>query len=208
VDAAAPGAAGGGSGERRGARDTAVEAAEVEFGARGYFSTTLAHISVRAGVPLPVLKQLFPSKASIVVSALQPRFAKLRSRVDDDVALGLSPVDIVQRYLGRLASFAVSKRPYVEAFLMVVAHDTASSPETAVEVKRELNLPSLIAPVIETGQRQGIFSCAIDSFEAAAAITNSLLLRCFTRRDDDATRQASAVANALLQGLLIRTPAT
>lgn len=90
---------------------------------------------------------------------------------------------------------------------MVVAHDTASSPETAVEVKRELNLPSLIAPVIETGQRQGIFSCDIDPYEAAAAITNSLFLRCFTRRDDDATSHAAAVAKALLRGLLSRTSA-
>lgn len=186
-------------------RASIIEAADAEFAARGYFSTTLVHISVRAGVPVPVLKQLFPSKASIVVNALLPRFAELRSRIADDIALGLGPVDVVQRYLGRLASFALNKRPYVEAFLMVVAHDTAGSPETAVEVKRELNLPDLLAPVIETGQRQGIFSCDIEPYEAAAAITNSLLLRCFTRRDDDADRQASAVATALLQGLLTRS---
>jgi AcrR family transcriptional regulator len=144
-----------------------VEAAEIEFGARGYFATTLVHISVRAGVPLPVLKQLFPSKASIVVSALRLPFEELRSRVADDTALGLSPTDILTRYLVRLAAFAVRKHPYVEAFLMVVAHDTALSPETAVQVKRELNLPGLIAPVIEAGQSQGVFTSDINPCEAA-----------------------------------------
>ncbi|SDI30998.1 DNA-binding transcriptional regulator, AcrR family [Actinokineospora alba] len=185
-------------------RSAVVDAARVEFAARGYFSTTLVHISVRSGVPLPVLKQLFPSKAMIVVSALRVPFQELKSQVGDDIALGITADVIVKRFLGRLATFAVRHIEYVEAFLMVVAHDTATAPETAIHVKRELDLPSLIEPVIAAGQRNGLFDDALASYDLAAALTNNLLLRCFTRRDDDPLTHAAVVGATCLRGLLVR----
>ncbi|ANZ36055.1 hypothetical protein BBK82_08215 [Lentzea guizhouensis] len=186
-------------------RSAIIAAARAEFAARGYFATTLAHISIRAGVPLSVLKQLFPSKALIVVKALRPQFDELRSKIDDDLALLVAPAVIVKRHLGRLASFAVCNQDFVEAFLMLVAHETATSPEIAVEVRRELDLPSVMTPAIKLGQEHGVFVSTIEAYELSAALTNSLLLRCFTRRDDDAATHAEFIHATCLHGLLSRT---
>ncbi|MCG8927885.1 TetR family transcriptional regulator [Lentzea sp. CC55] len=43
-------------------RSAVIDAARAEFAARGYFATTLMNISIRSGVPLAALKQLFPAR--------------------------------------------------------------------------------------------------------------------------------------------------
>ncbi|MBY8853816.1 TetR/AcrR family transcriptional regulator, partial [Saccharothrix sp. MB29] len=53
-------------------RNAVIAAARHEFAARGYYATTPDHIAARAGVPLTVLRQLFPVKASIVVGGRRP----------------------------------------------------------------------------------------------------------------------------------------
>jgi AcrR family transcriptional regulator len=185
-------------------RGAIVDAARREFGTRGYFATTLGHISISAAVPLPVLKQLFPSKALIVVGALRTHVEDIRRQTNDDRALGLPLTDVITRFLKRLASFALNNREFVEALLAVVAHDTAASPETAVQVKRELDLPGIIVPVIEAAQEHGHVAADLSAYDAAAMAVNTLLLRCFTRREHSADEHAEVVMSVLFYGLLTR----
>jgi AcrR family transcriptional regulator len=189
-------------------RQAVIDAARVEFGERGYFMATLPKIAARAGVPLPVLKQLFSSKAAIVVAALHTGYAVMVQHVRDDVALQFKDSDVVTRHLTRLASFAAHNSEYVESLLMLVAHDTATTPETALLVKNELDLPGLIAPVIAAGQERGVFVSAAGAYDSAAILTNTLLLRWFTRRDEDPATTAVLVGRTLLEGLLGRPDAT
>lgn len=185
-------------------RGAVIKAARTEFGTRGYFSTTLAHISISAKVPLPVLKQLFPSKALIVVEALRVQVEEIRRQTNDDRELGFSLTDIFTRFLKRLSTFALDNREYVEALLAIVAHDTSASPETAVQVKRELDIPEILAPIIQSGQEENVLAADIHSYDAAAMMVNSLLLRCFTRRNDSADQHTAVIMAALFRGLLTR----
>lgn len=182
-------------------RGAIVQAARTEFGTRGYFATTLVHISISAGVPLPVLKQLFPSKAMIVVEALRSHVEEMRRQTNDDRALRLPLPDVVVRFLKRLSALAMDNREYVEALLAVVAHDTAASPDTAVQVKRELDLPGILVPVIQSAQDEKLIVADMSAYDAASMVVNSLLLRCFTRRDDSVDRHAEVVLATLFRGL-------
>ena len=185
-------------------RGAIINAARAEFGTRGYFAATLVHISIGAGVPLPVLKQLFPSKALIVVGALRAPVDELRRQTNDDRALGISLADIIMKFLKRLSALAMDNKEYVEALLAVVAHDTSTSPETAVQVKRELDLPGILVPIIRSAQDEKLIIASLNAYDAAAMVVNSLLLRCFTRREDDADQHANVVASALFHGLFTR----
>ncbi|GLZ40466.1 TetR/AcrR family transcriptional regulator [Actinokineospora sp. NBRC 105648] len=185
-------------------RSALLAAARKEFAARGYFATTPAHIATRAGLSQAVVKQLFPRKSMIVLDALRGPYAELRSMVGDDIALGVEPVAALRRYLTRLAAFAIDHREFVEALLVVMIHDVAVSPDTAEDVERELDLPGLVVPVIESGRRAGVFAADLDPRELAAMLTHNVLLRCFTRRDDEPAAHAAAVEAAMLHGLIAR----
>lgn len=181
-------------------RNAVLTAARLEFGARGYFATTPAHIAARAGVPLAVLGQLFPGKASIVVGALRGEHAELRSLIDDDSALGVTPAAVVRRHLERLAAFALRHREFAEALLMAVVHGATTAEDA--DITRDLDLPGLLAPVVAAGQRAGDFHPDLDPRAVAENLTHGVLLRCFTHRDGDAAHHASAVAAIALRGLL------
>jgi AcrR family transcriptional regulator len=178
-----------------------VDAARRHFEERGYFATTLAHISSGSGVSLEDLKRLFPNKADIVIRALRRPFEELQERVEEDIVLRRDEVAAVRQYLRGLADFARQDHVMTEALLALVAHDTVQSPETATRVKEELDLPGLVTPIIAAGQEKGLFVDILPPGELAAIMTNTLLLRSFTRPEQDAEEVATTISSVLLDGI-------
>ncbi|MGM1061143.1 TetR/AcrR family transcriptional regulator [Saccharothrix sp. Mg75] len=183
-------------------RNAVVAAARQEFAARGYYATTPAHIAARAGVPLVVLRQLFPVKASIVVGALRPEYAELRSLLDDDLALGVAPRRLLRRHLERLAAFTLRNREFAEALLMAVVQDTDAAAADAVH--REIDLAALLVPVLDAGRAGGDFSADHDPAALAGTLTHGTLLRCLTHRGGTPAQHVDAVEALVLHGLLTR----
>ncbi|GAA3464166.1 TetR/AcrR family transcriptional regulator [Saccharothrix longispora] len=184
-------------------RNAVIAAARHEFAARGYYATTPDHIAARAGVPLTVLRQLFPVKASIVVGALRPGCGELRSLLDDDLALGVAPRHLLRRHLERLAAFTLGNREFAEALVMAVVHDTATD-DTTDGISREIDLAGMLVPVIEAGRARGDFGADHDPATLARALTDSTLLHCLTHRDGTAADHVDAVEALALHGLLAR----
>ncbi|MFJ7215992.1 TetR/AcrR family transcriptional regulator [Amycolatopsis sp. NPDC098790] len=185
-------------------RELVLDAARSEFGTRGYFSTTLTHISMAAKLPLRALKRLFPSKALIVVEALRPHVERLRQDTADDRTLGYSTAETVTRFLRRLATITTNDREYIDALLAIVAHETAAAPDVAVRVKADVDIPAILVPALRAGQESGELARLMSAEDAAAMVVNSLFLRCFTRRNETIDQQVSAVMAMLFQGLLAR----
>lgn len=185
-------------------RDAILNAARLEFGSRGYFATKLSDIAANAAVTLPALRQLFRSKAMIVTEALRPTMEKLRNQTEADRRLQRTMTDTAARFVTRLAKICEENREFVGALLAVVAHDTAASPETAVHIKKELDIPGILAPVLRDGQGDNVIVADLDAYDAAAMIVNSLLLRSFSRRDDSVDIHTDMVMSVLFRGLLTR----
>ncbi|WP_033429386.1 TetR/AcrR family transcriptional regulator [Saccharothrix syringae] len=178
-------------------RNAVIAAARHEFAHRGYYATSPAHIASRAAVPLPVLTQLFPVKASIVAGALRGPYADLRSLVDDDLALGVAPTTMLRRHLEQLAAFALNHREFAEALLMAAVHRPAQLDTEAV---REIDLPAVLIPALRAGIAAGDFRADLDARDLAETLAHTLLLRCLTHPDATAAEHAATVGT-LVDGL-------
>lgn len=182
-------------------RAAIVTAARDEFGKRGYFMTRMDDVADIAGVPRAACKTLFPTKPSVIVAALQSRVDRLRESVADDQLLGLDELTILQNHMLRCAQLAADELEFMDALLVAVAHDTYGEPEGLISIKEKLNLPAIIAPVIARGQDSGVFRTSFGPVDLAAGITNTLLMRCFTRRQNSPQDNATFVGELLLDGL-------
>lgn len=182
-------------------RAALLSSARVELGKRGYFMTRMDDIADNAGVPRAAMKKLFPTKPHILVAALQSRIDALRESVADDVLIGLDELDIIDNFLLRCARLAADESAFMDALLVAVAHDTYGEPEGLLSVKTKLNIPAILGPVIARGQEKGTLSLFGTPVDLAAGITNTLLMRCFTRRNISPEDNALFVGNLLLRGL-------
>ncbi|WP_338890687.1 TetR/AcrR family transcriptional regulator [Rhodococcus sovatensis] len=182
-------------------RAAIIEAARTELGKRGYFMTRLDDIADDASVPRAALKKLFPTKLHILVAALQAKVDALRESVADDLLIGLDDVTIIDNFLLRCAQLAANESAFMDALLVAVAHDTYGEPEGMMSVKQKLNIPAIIGPVIQRGQDNGTLALIGTPADLAAGITNTLLMRCFTRRNLSPEENAEFVGDLLLRGL-------
>lgn len=182
-------------------RAAMIDAARTEFGKRGYFMATIDAIAAEAGVPLDAALRIFPTKAHIIVGAMKAGYDKLRQGIEDDIALGHEVISVAEHHFLRCARLAAEERAYMDALMAAVAHDTYAEPDGLISIKRELNFPALLTPLIEGGQRDGVFADDQPAAELAALLTNTLLLRCFTRRTDSPEQNASFVFRLALDGL-------
>lgn len=178
-----------------------LAAARSEFGKRGYFMTQINDIADTAAVPRVAANKLFPTKPHILVAALQSRVDSLRETVADDILIGLGDVAIIENFLLRCAQLASDETEFMDALLVAVAHDTYGEPESLLSLKEKLNIPSIIAPIVQRGQDNGAMSTISAPMDIAAGITNTLLLRCFTRRSDSPADNAAFVGAMVLNGL-------
>ena len=182
-------------------RAAIIAAARTELGKRGYFMTRMDDIADNAGVPRGAMKRLFPTKPHILVAALQSRVDALRESVADDILLGLDEVSIIDNFLLRCAQLAADEIAFMDALLVAVAHDTYGEPEGLLSIKEKLNIPAIIGPVIQQGQDAGTLALIGTPADLAAGITNTLLMRCFTRRSVSPEDNAAFIGNLLLRGL-------
>lgn len=186
-------------------RASMIVAARNEFDKRGYFSSSLDAIADEAAVPVSVARQIFPTKAHIIVGALRTKYARLAESVDDDLMIHGDDVDlVVRKHLERCAHLVVQELVFMDALMAVVAHDTYSEPDGMLAIKEELDFPALLEPVILRGQRNGRFDRELSPRDLAALVTNTMLLRCFTRRAVTPEANAEFVGTLLLNGLKTR----
>ncbi|MQY20145.1 TetR/AcrR family transcriptional regulator [Nocardia macrotermitis] len=182
-------------------RAALLEAARREFTKRGYFMTSMKTIAAEAGVPPDAAYRIFPTKAHIIAGALKPAYETLRQGIEDDLALGRDEIAVLENHFLRCARLVVAERALMDALMAVVAHDTYAEPEGLISIKRELSFPALLAPVIAQGQQSGVFADDQPAVELAALLTNTLLLRCFTRRNVSPEQNAAFVSGLTINGL-------
>ncbi|MFC8526279.1 TetR/AcrR family transcriptional regulator [Nocardia sp. NPDC057227] len=182
-------------------RAAVIAAAQREFGRRGYFNTSLDLIAETAGVPRDKLDLLYSSKIDIIEKALRSRIDALTVTVDDAVAFG-EPVRVtIERFLTGCAQLVADETVFMDALLLAVAHDTYGESERMRSVKEKLHLPRIITEVVRTGQRSGELTDAWSAEDLAAWMTNTVLMRCFTRRTESAEVNARFAAAMALDGL-------
>ena len=185
-------------------RSALIAAARAEFARRGYFAARYESIVETARVPVDGARKLFPTKTHFIVGGLHDHYVALSNAIADDVVLELDDVTVLENHFRRCAQLIVDEPAFMDALIAVVSNETYGEPEGLLAIKKELNLPGLILPVIESGQRAGRFVDSYPAFELAAMMTNTLLLRSFTRRKVPPDETARFVRAMVLDGLLTR----
>ncbi|CAM3094671.1 TetR family transcriptional regulator [Skermania piniformis] len=191
---------------QRDLRTATIDAARAEFGRRGYYYAQIDSIGASVGVPPAEFRKLFETKAHIVVEALGPAMQAMTAGVADDCTLGLDEITVLRNHFHRFAQMAAEpdNGPFIDALLAVLVHDTYSDPAGLVAIKERLNMPAIILPVIASGQQRGLLRSQATALDLAASATNTMLLRCFTRRNVAAEENAEFMTDQLLYGMLSR----
>ncbi|WP_067649084.1 TetR/AcrR family transcriptional regulator [Nocardia harenae] len=184
-------------------RAAVIAAARLEFGNRGYFNTGMEHVAETSGVPRDKLELLFPSKIHIIEAALRTPFDQLGTEITDAAAFDVDAATTIRRYLLGCARLIGAETVFMDTLLVAVAHDTYGAPERIRSVKTQLNLPAIIEPVVERGQKRRELADDHPPAEVAAWLTNAILLRCFTFRDRSAEENAAFAADVALRGVLL-----
>lgn len=175
-----------------------IDAAAIEFAQRGYFATSPDHIARRAGVSLSSLRALFPSNVDIVVAALAPTVALLRRRTDNDLRLGRSPRDIISSFPARMAEQIIGHRSFVDAMALVLSLHGAQAQVDATHIRDELFFPGTIMGCIAEGQRTGQVVNSLDATDLAVTLTNNVIFRCLSRRQETAAEVGDAINRMFL----------
>lgn len=185
-------------------RAAVLAAAREEFTRHGYFIARMETIATKSGVPHQQLMQLFPTKAHMVVGALRPQLDAIEQVVADGLLFQSTTTEIIENYLMRLAKMTADHMPFTDALMLALAHDTYGESDRVRPLKEELDLPAIIAPIIEMGQNRGELAPIDEPMEVAAELTNAVLLRCFTRRHLPPEENARIIADLVLRGLRSR----
>ncbi|MFC8530770.1 hypothetical protein [Nocardia sp. NPDC057227] len=185
-------------------RAAVLAAARDEFTARGYFLAEVETIAAAAQVPRDLLVQLYPTKAHMIIGALRPQLDAIDQVVKDGLLFELPVEVIVEKYLYRLALMAAEYLPFTDALMLALAHDTYGESDRVRPLKKELDLPAIITPVIAKGVADGTFAAVDEPVEIAAEITNAIMLRCFTRRHLPSAQNAAIISALVLGGLRAR----
>lgn len=185
-------------------RAALLTAARAEFTKRGYFMTGIDSIAAEARVPTDAARRIFPTKTHVITYALKSAYAALGQDIADDTAIGYDAVAIVRRHFVRVARLVADERAFMDALMAAVAHDTYAEEDGLLSIKQELNFPGLLVPLILRAQKDGEFADDQPAEEIAALLTNTLLLRCFTRRVHTPEENAEFVSQLVVDGLRLR----
>ncbi|CAM2967990.1 TetR family transcriptional regulator [Skermania piniformis] len=179
-----------------------VDAARIEFGQRGYYSTQRAHIAATAGVDLDLLRALYPSKVDIVAAGLEPMFEPLRRRVTSDIKVRRKPKQIIERYGLRLAELIVADPTFIEAMALVMSVQRSQGQVDSTLLREAMFFPGLIVETIEAGQASGAITSDVAAVEIAAAYTNNIIFRCLSRREESGEEVMAIVNRLVLHGVI------
>ncbi len=185
-------------------RAALLDAAREQFTKRGYFMTGLDSIALEARVATSVATRIFPTKTQIIIDALKPSYTNLAQEIADDLLFDFNSVATIRRHFVRIARLVIDQRAFMDALMAAVAHDTYAEADGLISIKKELNFPGLLEPLLVRARDSGELDIDQPTGDVAALLTNTLLLRCFTRRNCTPEKNAEFVATVILDGLLPR----
>ncbi|KQU56793.1 hypothetical protein ASG84_19495 [Rhodococcus sp. Leaf278] len=181
-----------------------IAAAETLFSEHAYFSVTLADIASASSLTVTDLKRLFPSKVDIIVAALTPEFERVLRLGRADARLEVEPVVALRRSVSRLAEFVARNRAMSSGMLLALSFEQIHEPGTVTTIREHLPVPSALTPIIESGQRRGVFATDASALELATMLANNVVIRSLTRSAESPEEIADNVLRVFLSGMLSR----
>lgn len=184
-----------------------IRAARALFDEAPFREVTVGRVARAAGVNEVTVYRIFGSKDGLAAACWLGNVEKLRRGIRRDRRATKDPLDRVRRHLSRLARLAQQDRAVTDALIQAVETQTIErgSKIGALDPRAIIPLPQLLAPLLADAQDAGQLVKNHTSFELAAFLTNSVMVRIMTRREAPAAESAGFVFDVVLNGIATRS---
>jgi len=189
--------------------DASSSAAAIIHTARRLFDrepfrdVTIGRIARAADVNEVTVYRIFGSKDGLTAACWLGNIEKLRRGIRRDHAITEDPLERVERHLTRLARVSIQDRHVTFALLLAVeAHSVESGSKISpLDPRAIIQLPHLLDPLVAAAQAAGQITNTYTSFEIAAFLTNSVLIRLMTRHHESSVKVARFVIDLAVCGV-------
>lgn len=192
--------------KRARSREKLLEAGGRLFRERGWLGTRMEDIAREAGLSPATAYNHFESKHHLIAVVYAPVFAPLLDYAEEAIAAGGPVVDALHDVVLQAARLARREQHLTIALMTAVMEAT-----NKVGMPVSLNDPRVLVPfprpvhaLIAEGQRRGELRTVLDADDAAAFITNAMLLRVLSRPAESAEKTAELTLTFLLGALAPR----
>ena len=190
-------------------RERILSAAVRVFAKSGFYATRVSEIAEAAGVADGTIYLYFKNKDHVLVSIFEDRLDALISLLEREIADSEGVEEQIEKIVYLQLHLLESERDLAEVITINLRQSSRLLKEYAApKFRRYLEI---IAEVIATGQRQGLFRKELHPFDAARALWGSLDGIVMTWALGDAKpatlrRASTAVASIFLRGLAADAP--
>ena len=197
--------------ERGNKRPALVEAAARVFAEKGYASTRVADIAVRAGVGKGTVYEYFASKEELLFAVFESINEDITSRIHavlDDDGTARERLARVLRLAAELIAEQVELQPVVVDFWAASRGGGFESHYREQVLASYARYRTLIADFIRSGQASGEFRAEIDPEAVAATVVaaaDGLGMQLYFDRSIDPMRITSAFGDLLYESLTLES---
>lgn len=187
---------------RRRSRERILAAARELFEERGFAEMTMTGVAERAGVGVVTVYNCFGNKSGVAAAMLGEYVHTMQQEAEADCERGVPASEGLERYLRRVVRLFREQRELSEAYISALMR-CRGPVESPSDPRALAPLPEPLAVLLRAGQQRGEVRADIDTADAAAMITNVLLLRLVARREEEEAT-VMTVADFALHGVLAR----
>jgi AcrR family transcriptional regulator len=190
--------------KRARSRAALLEAGGRLFRERGWVGTRMEDIAHEAGLSPATAYNHFESKHHLIGTIYAPIFWPLLEQADRAIQSDAPIVDALRDVLREAARLARSEQALTVALVGAVVEVTTKvgAPVSANDPRLLVPFPYPVRDLIAEGQRRGELTPTPPATDAAAFMTNAMLLRLMTRPHESAESDAEITLTFLLGGML------
>jgi len=183
-----------------------IHAARILFDKEPFRDVTVSRIARAAGVNEVTVYRTFGSKDGLAAACWLGNVEKLRRGIRRDAESTNDPLERVEKHLARLARVSIQDQSVTLALLLAVEAQSIErgSKIAALDPRAIVKLPHLLEPLVASAQAAGQMTRAYSSFDVAAFLTNSVLIRLMTRQQASANDVARFVIDLGIGGTITR----
>ncbi|WP_431921238.1 TetR/AcrR family transcriptional regulator [Nonomuraea jabiensis] len=189
--------------KRERTRAVLLGAARALFTERGWYRTRIEDVAAAAGVSAATAYNHFKSKQILMGSVYRPLVGRLSKSVE--LALGdeSDPVDAILRHFYDVAALARRRQRLTESLVaamheQTIRHGQVTAEPDEADVRHLVPLYTMLARLMEHGQRRGVLRSGPSVIAGAAFCTDTLLHHALNLHEESAHDTALNMLDQLL----------
>ncbi|GAA1613411.1 hypothetical protein GCM10009733_006870 [Nonomuraea maheshkhaliensis] len=189
--------------KRERTRAVLLSAARAKFTEHGWHHTRMDDVARAAGVSSATAYNHFKSKQILMGFVYRPLIGRLSEAVKSTLEVDSDPVDVILRHFYDLVALARRWHRLTEALVaamkeQTLRHGTVSAEFDEADVRHLVPLCTMLADLMEHGQKHGVLRSGPSVIKGAAFYTDALLHQALNLHEESAHDTALNMLDQLL----------